>query len=314
MFDIREATDEDLPAIERLMSLCAGPYRNVRDGRARFHVAVSDLGIIGCTGLENTGDGYGLVRALVVMPGFRKQQIGRQLLQRVLADAENNGVEELYLLTEGARDYFSHLGFAPCHPQCAPDSIKASPHFRRFASPTVVLMHRPLHANDSSEFVASAVARSARVHFDNGYYCAESVLMAVSDHLGLNSPLLPAIATGFSHGVARTWGTCGAVSGAIMGISLATGRRTPNDPPSDTQQGVRQLIQQFTDHCGGTHCSELIACDLDTKEGQRIYKENHLGSQCREFVAVAARLAVGIIARSDAGDDAADAAGATRAA
>lgn len=304
MFDIRHASPEELPAIERLLSLCPGAYRNARDGRARFFVAVSDLGIIGCSGLEHLGDGCGLVRALVVMPGFRKQHIGRHLFQRLVVHAEEAGIEDIYLLTERARDYFSHLGFSPCCREQAPAVLQTSLHYQRSDTTGTILMHHPLHAQESSEFLAGTVARTAKFHFDNGYFCSESVLLAVSEHLGISSPLLPAIATGFSHGVARTWGTCGAVSGAIMGIGLATGRRNPGDAPTATQQGVRSLIQQFTEHCGATHCSELLACDLDTREGQRVYQDNHLRSQCREYVGTAARLAASIIRQVEAGDEA----------
>lgn len=296
MFEIRRAEPPELGTVERLLSLCAGPYRNVHEGTPDFFVAAAESGIIGCSGLQNLGDGLGLVRALVVMPGFRKQQVGRQLFLRLLAHAEETGIREIYLLTEGARDYFRHLGFTAACRDSAPEAVRQAPFVRRFTSPTAVMMHRPLHAEaDSTEFLSGPVGRAAKFHFDNGYYCSESVLMAVADHLGLDSPLLPAIATGFSHGVARTWGTCGAVSGAIMGISLACGRRSPHEPSDDVQDGVRTLIRQFTEHCGSTHCSELLACDLDTREGQRVYQENHLRSQCRDFVGLAARLATQII-------------------
>lgn len=296
MFEIRRAEAAELGTVERLLSLCAGPYRDVREGSPHFFVAASETGIIGCSGLQSLGDGLGLVRALVVMPGFRKQQVGRQLFLRLLAHAEEIGVSDIYLLTEGARDYFRHLGFSAGCRECAPAVVREANFVRRFTSPTAVLMHRPLHAEpDGADFLAGPVGRAAKFHFDNGYYCSESVLMAVADHLGLDSPLLPAIATGFSHGVARTWGTCGAVSGAIMGISLASGRRSPQEPAHEVQDGVRSLIRQFAEHCGSTHCSELLACDLDTREGQRLYQENHLRMQCRDFVGLAARLATQII-------------------
>ena len=296
MFEIRRAESTELGTVERLLSLCAGPYRNVHEGNPEFFVAASETGIIGCSGLQNLGGGLGLIRALVVMPGFRKQQVGRQLFLRLLAHAEDAGITDIYLLTEGARDYFQHLGFTTSCRECAPPAVQAAPFVRRFTSPTAVMMHRPLHAEvTGAAFICGPVGRAAKFHFDNGYYCSESVLMAVADHLGLDSPLLPAIATGFSHGVARTWGTCGAVSGAIMGISLARGRRAPHEPAHEVQDGVRSLVRQFTEHCGATHCSELLACDLDTKDGQRVYAENHLRMQCREFVGLAARLATQII-------------------
>ena len=76
MFEIRRAEAHELGTVERLLSLCAGPYRNVHDGGPVFFVAASETGIIGCSGLQALGDGLGLIRALVVMPGFRKQRSG----------------------------------------------------------------------------------------------------------------------------------------------------------------------------------------------------------------------------------------------
>ena len=66
--------------------------------------------------------------------------------------------------------------------------------------------------------------KRSRELFNSGFYCAESVLMAIAESRGIRSDLIPRIATGFCSGMARTGGQCGAVSGAMMGISLATGR------------------------------------------------------------------------------------------
>jgi C_GCAxxG_C_C family probable redox protein len=71
------------------------------------------------------------------------------------------------------------------------------------------------------------VANQSGLYFDQGYYCAESVLLAVSDHYGIQSPWIPKIATGFCSGVARTGGLCGAYTGAVMAVNLFSGRETP---------------------------------------------------------------------------------------
>jgi C_GCAxxG_C_C family probable redox protein len=52
--------------------------------------------------------------------------------------------------------------------------------------------------------------------FTSGYFCAESVLMAIAESQGIQSDLIPKIATGFCSGIARTGSICGAVCGAIM--------------------------------------------------------------------------------------------------
>ena len=68
------------------------------------------------------------------------------------------------------------------------------------------------------------VRRSAEDSFAAGFYCAESVVMAIAKAEGIESELLPRIATGFGGGMARTCGDCGAVTGAMMAVGLALGR------------------------------------------------------------------------------------------
>lgn len=48
--------------------------------------------------------------------------------------------------------------------------------------------------------------------------------------LGIESDLIPRLATAFCSGVSRTCGDCGALIGAIMGVSLALGRALPSEP------------------------------------------------------------------------------------
>jgi len=65
--------------------------------------------------------------------------------------------------------------------------------------------------------------------FRAGFFCAESVLLAIAERRGIQSDLIPRIATGFCSGISRTGGLCGAVSGAIMGINLVAGRNSPSE-------------------------------------------------------------------------------------
>ncbi len=74
-----------------------------------------------------------------------------------------------------------------------------------------------------SQFV-SDVRKYAEDSFSSGLYCAESVLVALAKAQGVDSEILPRVATAFCSGMSRTYGTCGALTGAIMGVSLALGR------------------------------------------------------------------------------------------
>ena len=57
-----------------------------------------------------------------------------------------------------------------------------------------------------------------------GLLCAETVLNTIAEEAGLQSAIIPKIATGFCSGLARTGGMCGAVSGGIMALGLIYGR------------------------------------------------------------------------------------------
>jgi C_GCAxxG_C_C family probable redox protein len=137
--------------------------------------------------------------------------------------------------------------------------------------------------------------RPGRTFWDEGNYCAESVLLAVAAELGVVSPLIPRIATGFCSGVSRTGGMCGAVGGAIMGIGIGTGRDRPSDDLEECYYLTTQLLAQFAARFGATGCPQLLGCDVRTTEGRRFYQDNHLADRCRCFVEEATALAVGLL-------------------
>jgi C_GCAxxG_C_C family probable redox protein len=119
------------------------------------------------------------------------------------------------------------------------------------------------------------VSQRAEELFRNGeFYCAESVLLAVAESQGIESDLLPQIATGFCSGMARTGGFCGALSGAMMSLGLLNGRSQPGAPVEENYIAVQTLIAQFEDKFGSTNCQELTGCHLGTPEGQAKFRES----------------------------------------
>jgi C_GCAxxG_C_C family probable redox protein len=132
--------------------------------------------------------------------------------------------------------------------------------------------------------------------FQSGFFCAESVVLAIAESKGIHSDLLPRIATGFCSGVSRTGGMCGAVSGAIMGINLVTGRNTPTESLESCYAITQELIERFTNQFGSLNCRELIGCDLATNEGQQYFVENQCMESCMQYAAGATGIAVSLIA------------------
>ena len=145
-----------------------------------------------------------------------------------------------------------------------------------------------------SHFVSN-VRKSAEEYFDSGLYCAESVVLALAKAQGIESELLPKMATAFCSGMARTCGTCGALTGAIMGISLIFGRREASESVQPSYTATQRLIREFDQEFGARDCSVLLGCDLNTPEGQATFSENHLVEHCVKYTGKAAEIAARII-------------------
>lgn len=138
---------------------------------------------------------------------------------------------------------------------------------------------------------AKRVEERAKQLFRSNLYCAESVLKAIAEEAGIDSPLIPRIASGFCGGVARTGEICGAVTGGVMALSLMYGRDRAEDSIAGVYSKVQQLQAEFKKECGSVNCFELIDCDLSTAEGHRAFIERGLHKKCLRFTGLAASLA-----------------------
>jgi len=147
-----------------------------------------------------------------------------------------------------------------------------------------------------------AAARGGKL-FESGLFCAESVLQTVAEESGLESTLVPGIATGLCGGMARTGGTCGALTGGMLAIGMLRGRRSAEDSVEETYALVQKLSQEFEARFGSTDCTGLLGCDLGTNQGREQFKQENLDERCRELTTVAAGLVMALL------DDTREAAG-----
>jgi C_GCAxxG_C_C family probable redox protein len=145
---------------------------------------------------------------------------------------------------------------------------------------------------------ASEVRQSAEDAFASGLYCAESVVLALARAQGVESELLPRVATAFCSGMARTCGTCGALTGAVMGVSLSLGRSDAGRPVQPSYEATQRLVREFEQEFGARDCDALLGCDLGTPEGQAAFRENRLGERCAKYTGKAAEIAARLIAES----------------
>lgn len=120
-------------------------------------------------------------------------------------------------------------------------------------------------------------------------------MLSVAEGKSIQSELIPKIATGFCGGIARTSGICGAVSGAVMAISVYYGRSLPDEPIDKSYVPVKKLIEIFENKFGSTNCRQLTGCDLGTEEGRKRYFATNMLERCRGYTEEATRMAMSII-------------------
>jgi C_GCAxxG_C_C family probable redox protein len=123
--------------------------------------------------------------------------------------------------------------------------------------------------------------------------------LAVAESQGIQSDLLPKIATGFCSGVARTGGQCGALNGAIMGLGLLTGRGEPGASVDENYKAVQELVAQFKGVFGSINCQELTGAHLGTEDGQRQFRETNQIQECLNYAEEATRMVLALTGSDD---------------
>lgn len=141
---IRGATMADLPAVERLLTDSKLPLDGVRDVLSSFLVAESGGALVGVAGLEVCCE-HALLRSVAVVPAWRSKGLGRELVTRIIADAESRGIKALYLLTTTAERYFPSFGFERITRDEVPPDVQITDEFRGACPASATVMRRPTH-------------------------------------------------------------------------------------------------------------------------------------------------------------------------
>lgn len=120
--------------------------------------------------------------------------------------------------------------------------------------------------------------------FDGGFNCAEAVFLAGCAYGGVDSELVPKVATAFGGGLSRTKLVCGALTGAAMALSAVYGRNKASDDRIVLMSKVQELVAWFRGEFGCDGCYELTGLDFNTPEGQQKYKEHTHIEVCESLV------------------------------
>lgn len=129
--------------------------------------------------------------------------------------------------------------------------------------------------------------------FQDGYNCAQAVLGAFCDELGLPFDTAMKLSSSFGGGMGRMREVCGACSGLFMAAGLLYGYATPKTgaPKKELYEHVRALADRFREENGSIICRELLGGEATvggTPEARTAayYKKR----PCAEYVRCAAAI------------------------
>lgn len=132
-------------------------------------------------------------------------------------------------------------------------------------------------------------------YFTDGANCAQAVVLAYADELGMDEKTAARLASSFGGGIGRLREVCGAVSGMMMVYGLLKGYDDLKDPGAKKTHyaNVQALAAKFREENGSIICRELLSLkkneNSDPTPTPRTSQAFH-ARPCLGCVASAARL------------------------
>jgi C_GCAxxG_C_C family probable redox protein len=124
----------------------------------------------------------------------------------------------------------------------------------------------------------------------------------VCQELGIESPVIPRVATAFGGGMGGLGSVCGAVTGALMAIGLVHGREEPWQSRDQAYALAQQVYRGFQEEMGSVFCRELTGIDLTTPEGHNELLSSGVGMRvCLRAGSTGYRLALAALREAQDG-------------
>ncbi len=140
----------------------------------------------------------------------------------------------------------------------------------------------------------SEKSEKARELFKRGYNCAQAVVGAFAEELGIDEETLIKLSSSFGGGMGRLREVCGAVSGMFMIAGVKYGYSSPDaqEEKSEHYARIQELAKEFTKENGTIICRELLGLGTKTEPPVPSERtENYYKTRpCDDIVADAARI------------------------
>jgi C_GCAxxG_C_C family probable redox protein len=139
---------------------------------------------------------------------------------------------------------------------------------------------------NKSEFAAAGMTNQ----YTN---CAQSVINAFVDELGIERETALKLSLGFGGGMGHTGGACGAVTAAclVLGLKAPFDSQNPKAHRDNVYSQIQEFTRRFKAANGSTNCTQLLGHDLSTPQGAAAVKAQNLSATlCPQFVSSAVKI------------------------
>lgn len=122
------------------------------------------------------------------------------------------------------------------------------------------------------------IKNDALKRFRSGYNCSQSVLSSLAGELEVDVSFLEKVSSGFGGGMGHMQGTCGAVTGSFMAISIYCGNKYADNQrrTAEAYSMIKKFNAEFKELHGSTTCKDLIKYELDSEEEHRKLVDNNV--------------------------------------
>ena len=132
----------------------------------------------------------------------------------------------------------------------------------------------------------------AMQYFLEGYNCAQAVVLAYKDVIGIDEKTCARISSSFGGGMGRMREVCGAVSGMLMVLGLLYGYEGPEEGQikKDHYTRVQHLAEKFREEVGSIICREILKNPPSDPSPSPRTAEYYAQRPCARMVGLAVKL------------------------
>ncbi len=130
---------DDTLVVIKLLQNANLPVADLPIGLPHFFKAAMADTVVGVVGLE-LYQKQALLRSLAVVDEYRSRAVGKYLYEAVVQYAQQQQVEELYLLTNTAEAYFARHGFEKTDRSQVPETIQQTQQFQGVCPSSATVM------------------------------------------------------------------------------------------------------------------------------------------------------------------------------